>query len=111
MLVNTAITVKPCALPLTPKTIRYDPTELKHMVNQHDHRYKVLPIEAIKTIRMLRLNCKRRRHLYTSQKRRKHRPTKANVELLINVKRTSSHCNTKVTIGTCNIQSLRNKDK
>ena len=26
------------------------------------------------------------------------------------VKRTSSHCNTKVMIGTCNIQSLRNKD-
>ena len=83
MPVNTAIIVEPCAL--TPKTIRYDLLELRHMVNQHDHRYKVLPIEAIKTIRMLRLNRKRRWHLYTAQKKRKnHRPTKANIEPLIN---------------------------
>ena len=60
---------------LRPKTIGYDPFELKAIqltvLNQHDHRYKVLPIEAIKTIRMLRLNHKRRRHLYTAQKRTK----------------------------------------
>ena len=66
MTANTAIAVEPVAL--TPKSIRYDPTELKQIVNQHDHRYKVLPIEAIKTIRNLRLNRKRRRHLYTSTK-------------------------------------------
>ena len=63
MLANTTIIDgdEPCALTSTkhrlrPKTIGYDPLELREMVNQHDHRYKVLPIEAIKTIRMLRLN-------------------------------------------------------
>ena len=57
---NTAITVDPGAPTLTPKIIRYDPTVLKQIRNQHDHRYKVLPIEAIKAIRKLRLNRKRR---------------------------------------------------
>ena len=75
-----SITVKggePCALGpiLRPKTISYDPSEPKAthqaMLDQHDHRYKRLPIEAIKIIRTLRLNCKRRRHLYTAQKRKK----------------------------------------
>ena len=68
-----------------------------------------MPIEAIKTIRKLRLNRKRRRHPYTSQKRTQHKQTKSNAEFLINVKRTS-HSSTRVTIGTCNVQSLRNKD-
>ena len=108
MSANTAITVEPVAL--TRKTIRYDPTELKQIVNQNDHRYKVLPIEAIKTIRKLRLNRKRRRHLYTSQKRIQHKQLKSNTEFLINVKRTAPYFDTRVTIGTCNIQSLRNKD-
>ena len=105
---NTAITVEPIAL--TPKTISYDPTELKQIVNQHDHRYKVLPIEAIKTIRKLRLNHKRRRHLYTLQKRIQHKQHKSNTEFLINVKMTGKYFNTRAIIGTCNIQSLRNKD-
>ena len=51
----------------------YDQTKLKEIVNNYhlnkDYRYKRLPIEAIKTIRTLRLNRKRRRHRYTCQKR------------------------------------------
>ena len=96
MLADTgSITVKggePCALgPLPrPKTISYDPSELKAMqqamLDQHDHRYKRLPIEAIKIIRTLRLNYKRRRHIHTAQKRKKLRPTKANMEHLIRIK-------------------------
>ena len=76
---------------------------------QHDQRYKTLPIEAIKIIRKLGLNRKRRRHLYTSQKRKQHRQTGSNSQYLINVKR-SSYSSAKVTIGTCNVQSIRNKD-
>ena len=53
--------------------IIYDQTKLKEIVNNYhsnkDYRYKRLPIEAIKTIRTLRLNRKRRRHHYTCQKR------------------------------------------
>ena len=59
---------EPCAL--TPKTIHYDPQKLKDiqqcMLDQHDYRYKTLPIQAIKVIRSLKLNHKRRRHLYTN---------------------------------------------
>ena len=54
--------------------IIYDQTKLKEIVNNYhsnkDFRYKRLPIDAIKTIRTLRLNRKRRRHQYTCQKRR-----------------------------------------
>ena len=74
----------------------------------------MLPIEAIKIIRKLGLNRKRRRHLYTVQKRKlnknKHRQSKSNAEFLINVKRTSPYYNAKTIMGTCNIQSLKNKD-
>ena len=51
----------------------YDQTKLREILNNYhfnrDFRYKKLPIDAIKTIRNLRLNHKRRRHRYTSQKR------------------------------------------
>ena len=51
----------------------YDQAKLIKILNKYhtnwDFRYKRLPIEAIKTIRSLRLNRKRRRHKYTCQKR------------------------------------------
>ena len=51
----------------------YDQRKLIEILNKYhtnrDFRYKKLPIEAIKTIRSLRLNRKRRRHKYTCQKR------------------------------------------
>ena len=97
---------------LTPKTIRYAPSELRQI--QHDHSYKLIPIEAIKTIRKFGLNRKRRRHLYTIRKRElnrnKYRQTKSNAEFLINVKKTSPYYNAKTIIGTCDIQSVKNKD-
>ena len=65
---------------LNTKTICYDPTELRRiqtqLLDQHDYRYKKLQIDAIKVIRNLRLNCKRRRHPYTAQKRLRIKPTK-----------------------------------
>ena len=60
------------ALGLSTKTIHYDLSELKRiqtaLLEQHNYRYKKHPIDTIKIIRNLRLNCKRRRHLYTAQK-------------------------------------------
>ena len=38
------------------------------------------------------------------------RPTKANMEHLIRTKKTSTHGTTNLIVGTCNTQSLRNKD-
>ena len=61
---------------LTTKTIRYAPGELKCIVqgyhDQRDYRYKILPINAIKLVRGLRLNCKRRRHRYTALNEKGH---------------------------------------
>ena len=70
-----------------------------------------MPIKAIKAIRNLRLNHKRRRHLYTSQKRLN---TKANhgsrQNNLIRIKRKAYKEDTNIIIGTCNTQSIKNKD-
>ena len=59
---------------LTPKTIRYTAAELRGILHdyevKHDHRYKVININAIKSVRNLRLNHKQRRDKYTTQKRR-----------------------------------------
>ena len=60
---------------LRTKTIRYIPTELKDILYsyqyQQDYRYKRLLINAIKTIRNLKLNSKRRRHLVHSLEKAK----------------------------------------
>ena len=47
---------------LTPKTIAYEPSVLKNLntANQHDNRLKILLFGAIKTIRKLRINHKRK---------------------------------------------------
>ena len=47
---------------LMPKTIAYEPSVLKNLntANQHDYRLKILPFGAIKTIRKLRINHKRK---------------------------------------------------
>ena len=47
---------------LTPKTVAYEPSVLKNLntAGQHDYRLKILPFGAIKTIRKLRINHKRK---------------------------------------------------
>ena len=100
---------------LTPKTIRYTPTELRCILHDyedlHDHHYKIMPINAIKSVRNLGLNCKRRRHKYTAQKRREAKcemgPRSSN---LIRIKKDSNRSDTNIIIGTCNTQSIHNKD-
>ena len=99
---------------LNTKTICYDPTELRkihsNLMDQHDYRYKIIPIEAIKIIRSLRLNRKRRRHQYTAQKRLRKKPTKTDRSNLILLNERLHKKYTDITIATCNVQSIRNKD-
>ena len=96
---------------LTPKTIRYNPTELRHILHDcedlHDHCYKIMPINAIKSVRNLELNHKRRRHKYTAQKRREaKRETVPRSSNLIRIKKDSNRSDTNIIIGTCNTQSI-----
>ena len=95
--------------------IIYDQTKLKEIVNNYnsnkDYRYKRLPIEAIKTIRTLRLNRKRRRHCYTCQKRRdaKHADG-SRPENLTKIHRNDQKNRINIILGTINIQSIKSKE-
>ena len=94
---------------LTPKTIRYTPAEFKGILHDYevkqDHHYKVMSINAIRSVRNLRLNHKQRRHKYTAQKRR---DAKINTGIrpnnLIRIKKHSHRSDTNIIIGTCNTQ-------
>ena len=59
---------------LRPKTIRYTPAELRGILHdyevKHDHCYKVININAIKSVRNLRLNHKQKRQIHSSKKKR-----------------------------------------
>ena len=98
--------------------IIYDQTKLREIINTYhsnkDFRYKRLPIEAIKTIRTLRLNRKRRRHQYTCQKRRdaksKINHAGSRPENLTKIKRNNQKNSTNITLGTINIQSIKSKE-
>ena len=87
---------------------------LNNYITNCDFRFKKLPIDAIKTIRSLRLNRKRRRHKYTCQKRKaqheheqKHGSRPNN---LTKVKIENQREHTNIIIGTINIQSIKNKE-
>ena len=56
------------------------------------------------------LNRKRRRHPYTAQKRLRIKPTKVDNSNLITLNKGLNRKYTNLTIGTCNVQSIRNKD-
>ena len=60
-----------------------------------------MPIDAIKAVRNLKLNHKRRRHKYTAQKRReaKH-DTGPRTGNLIKIKKHSDRGDTNIIIGT-----------
>ena len=94
----------------------YDQTKLKEIINNYhlnkDYRYKKLPIEAIKTIRSLRLNRKRRRHRYTCQKRQdaKHAEHGCRPENLKKINVKGPKTSTNITLGTINIQSIKQKE-
>ena len=96
--------------------IIYDQAKLKEIVNNYhsnkDFRYKRLPIEAIKTIRTLRLNRKRRRHRYTCQKRRDAKANHAGSrpENLTKIQRKDQKNSTNIILGTINIQSIKSKE-
>ena len=95
----------------------YDQAKLIEIVKNYNinwhFRYKKLPIEAIKTIRSLKLNRKRRRHKYTCQKRRiqhEHEQHGSRPENLTKIKRENHRENTNIIIGAINIQSIKNKE-
>ena len=69
-----------------------------------------MPINAIKAVRNLKLNHKRR-HKNTAQKRREAKcDTGPRTRNLIRIKKHSNRGDTNIIIGTCNTQSIHNKD-
>ena len=90
-------------------TIVYDPVSLRHMESavQHDYRLRTLPLNAIKTIRMLGLNVKLRSR--RNHKRKGFTQTGANRANLVMVKKIPFH-DPIVIIATVNVQSLKTKE-
>ena len=95
---------------LNNKPIVYEPTALKIMRNhlQHDQRLRQLPFGTLDKIRRLGLNnkpTKDRLHL------REHlHQYGANLNNLINIKKSGFKMDNKIMFATCNIQSLRYKE-
>ena len=87
---------------------------LNNYITNCDFRFKKLPIDAIKTIRSLRLNRRRRRHKYTCQKRKAQHEHEqkhgSHPDNLTKVKIENQREHTNIIIGTINIQSIKNKE-
>ena len=75
---------------------------------QHEHRLRILPFGVISRVRSLKLNCKPQKNKRSSRATIKQKGlVQSN---LINVKNLSIRKQGNITIGTCNVQSLQNKE-
>ena len=104
---------EPCAL--TPKTIHYGLTGIKGHSTGHVRSTWLQVQNTTNTSNKNqqnthKLNRKRRRHPYTSQKWQRQRPTKSHKDNLITIKSSSTKIDTNLIVSTCNIQSIRNKE-
>ena len=75
---------------------------------QHEQRLRILPFGVISRVRSLKLNCKPQKNKRSSRATIQQKgPVHSN---LINIKCLSSRNQGNITIGTCNVQSLQNKE-
>ena len=75
---------------------------------QHEHRLRILPFGVISRVRSLKLNHKPQKNKRSSRATIKQEgPVQSN---LINIKSLSIRKQGNITIGTCNVQSLQNKE-
>ena len=91
------------------RTIQYNPDELRcigHHVH-HSNRYKILPFNAIETIRNLKLNNKRKSR--NSHQRIPFIQKGVNKSNLITIRKTHDY-DTRTILATCNVQSLKGKE-
>ena len=100
--------VDPCTL--MPKTYSARVLRTIKAMSQHDQRLKIIPFGAIKRIKELKLNNKRRGR---RNKRRTRVPFKqygCNHNNLISIKKIDHKPENNIIFGTCNVQSLRPKE-
>ena len=92
------------------KTIAYSEHALRTIGKQvlQDQRFKLLPFGAIPTIRSLRINHKTQKCV--KDKRTPYRQYKVDKSSLINIKKIQKSKHGNITIGTCNIQSVPEKE-
>ena len=89
---------------------RYSANALRTMHDQvqHEHRLRILPFGVISRVRSLKLNHKPQKNKRSSRATIKHKGlVQSN---LINIKNLSTRKQGNITIGTCNVQSLQNKE-
>ena len=96
---------------LTPKTYNANALKAIRTTCQHDHRLKVLPFGAIRRIKELKLNRKRRRGRKIKQNIRiPFIQNGCNLNNIITIKKQGHKPENKIIFGTCNIQSVRLKE-
>ena len=78
--------------------------------SQHDQRLKILPFGAIKRIKELKLNNKKRRWRNKRNTRVPFKQYGCNHNNLISIKMRGHKTENNIIFGTCNIQSLRPKE-
>ena len=75
---------------------------------QHEHRLRILPFRVISKVRSLKLNRKPQKNRRSNRALLHQKgPVHTN---LINIKSLTSRKQGNITIGTCNVQSLQNKE-
>ena len=95
---------------LMPKTYSARVLRTIRTTSQHDQRLKILPFGAIKRIKELKLNNKKRRQRNRRNTRVPFKQYGCNPNNLISIKKRGHKPESNIIFGTCNIQSLRPKE-
>ena len=95
---------------LIPKTYSAEVLRTIRATSLHDHRLKILPFGAIKRIKELKLNNKKRKRRNRRRIRQPFKQYGCNYNNIISIKRTDHKPESNIIFGTCNVQSLKPKE-
>ena len=95
---------------LIPKTYSAEVLRTIRATSLHDHRLKILPFGAIKRIKELKLNNKKRKRRNRRKIRQPFKQYGCNYNNIISIKRTDHKPESNIIFGTCNVQSLKPKE-
>ena len=95
---------------LIPKTYSAEVLRTIRANSLHDHRLKILPFGAIKIIKELKLNNKKRKRRNRGRTKQPFKQHGCNYNNIISIKRTDHKPENNIIFGTCNVQSLKPKE-
>ena len=95
---------------LIPKTYSAEVLRTIRANSLHDHRLKILPFGAIKIIKELKLNNKKKKRRNRGRTKQPFKQYGCNYNNIISIKRTDHKPESNIIFGTCNVQSLKPKE-